>query len=378
MDVSLVLTHDCNLSCTYCFAGEKARRRMSTDTIDQALALAFADAAPRVRISFFGGEPTLEWARIEEATQKAFGLAAQHGKTLQLAMTTNATRIDRARAAFLHDAGFYLGISIDGTEAAHDATRRKRGGQSSFAQTLAGLTACLYEGVSLETISVIDPANVAHLGASVRFLAELGVQRLALNPVYSAEWSDVGLAAWERGYEIAAALYVERAEAGRSIYINALSDKMIAHVKGGLQEGDRCSAGRGSVAVAPSGNIYPCARMVGEDRNGEKEGIVIGDVARGIDRGRAAVFHALHSPAEKPEEIHESCGGCGIKERCMSSCACVNREETGEVGVVGGLTCWHEQMATRIADRIAARLYRKKNRSLLRVIYGLPIEEGVA
>ena len=378
MDVSLVLTHDCNLGCTYCFAGEKARRRMSTETMDQALALAFADDSPRVRISFFGGEPTLEWDRIEEATQKALGLAAHHGKTLQLAMTTNATRIDRARAAFLRDAGFYIGVSIDGTEAAHDATRRKRGGQSSFSQTLAGLTACLYEGVSLETISVIDPANVAHLGQSVRFLAELGVRRLSLNPNFAGEWSELLLAAWERGYESAAALFVERAEVGRSIHINVLSDKMLAHVKGGLQAGDRCSAGRGSVAVAPSGNIYPCARMVGEDRDGEKDRIVIGHAARGIDRGRAAVFHALHSPAEAPEQIHESCGGCGIKQRCMSSCACVNREETGEVGVIGGLTCWHEQLATRIADRTAAQLYRKKNRGLLRMIYGLPIDEVLA
>jgi uncharacterized protein len=374
MDVSLVLTHDCNLACTYCFAGEKDRRRMSEHTLDRALALAFADDQPEVRVSFFGGEPTLEWDRIVEATGKAEGLAQGTGKSLQLCMTTNATRIDRARAAFVKAHGFYVGVSIDGTEAAHDATRRKRGGQSSFSHTLAGLTALLFEGVALETISVIDPANVAWLGESVRFLAGLGVARLALNPRFSGEWTEAALAAWERGYEAAAELFVERAERGEPVHINVLTDKMLAHVKGGLQPGDRCHAGRGSIAVAPSGNIYPCARMVGED-HGEAEGIVLGHVDGGLDAGRCAVFFAMHAPAETPEAVHEGCGGCGIKKRCMSSCACVNREETGEVGVVGGLTCWHEQMAARIADRAAARLYRRRNRSFLRVIYSLPIAE---
>ena len=33
MDISLVLTHDCNLGCTYCFAGKKDRRRMSEETM---------------------------------------------------------------------------------------------------------------------------------------------------------------------------------------------------------------------------------------------------------------------------------------------------------------------------------------------------------
>ncbi len=372
MDVSLVLTHDCNLACTYCFAGEKTRREMTTETIDRALALAFSDDRPDVRISLFGGEPTLKWDRVCEVSRKARELATAHGRRLTLCMTTNATRIDRARAAFLRDAGFYLGISIDGTEAAHDATRPRRGGQSSFCRTLAGLTACLYEGVALESISVIDPANVAHLGASVRYLAELGVQRISLNPSFGGKWSEAELATWEAGYDAIAAFYVERAEAGRPIHVNVLSDKMLAHVKGGLERGDRCAAGRGSYAVAPSGNIYPCARMVGEDRSPE---LVLGHVDRGLDAGRLAVFTALHAPAEEPGQVHEECGGCGVRTRCMSSCACANREETGEVGVVGGLVCWHERMASRIADRAAAGLYRKRNRALLRVIYALPIVE---
>ena len=315
---------------------------------------------------------------MQQVVYEAHALAASSGKALQLSMTTNATRIDRGRAAFLRDAGFYLGISIDGGAAAHDATRPKRGGQSSFSQVMAGLTACLYEGVSFETISVVDPANVEYLGESVRWLAGLGVERISLNPNFAASWSERALLAWERGYEAAGDLFVERATLGRALHVNVLSDKMIAHVKGGLTDGDRCHAGRGSIAVAPSGNIYPCARMVGEDHGGRADGIVLGHTSTGIDRGRVAVFTALLEPAQDPEGADESCGSCSIKSRCMRACACANREETGEVGLTGGLVCWHEQLATRVADRAASQLFLQRNRTLLRVLYALPIAEGVA
>ena len=60
MDVSLVLTHDCNLGCGYCYTGAKFRKRMPREIADKALDLAFNDPAPEVQLSYFGGEPTLE------------------------------------------------------------------------------------------------------------------------------------------------------------------------------------------------------------------------------------------------------------------------------------------------------------------------------
>src|SRR5690242_3737254 len=70
MDVALVLTHDCNLGCTYCYAGEKFRKRMSREVMLGALELAFAGEA-RPQVAFFGGEPLMEWERLVEATLAA-------------------------------------------------------------------------------------------------------------------------------------------------------------------------------------------------------------------------------------------------------------------------------------------------------------------
>ena len=84
MDVSLLLTHDCNLGCTYCYEGEKFRKQMSVEVRERALDLAFADDATRVQVSFFGGEPLLEWAELVAATAAARARALASGKQLVL------------------------------------------------------------------------------------------------------------------------------------------------------------------------------------------------------------------------------------------------------------------------------------------------------
>jgi uncharacterized protein len=360
MDVSLVLTHDCNLGCSYCYAGEKFKKRMSDEVVARALDLAFADGSDAVQLSFFGGEPLLEWEMLVAATEAAESRAAAAGVRLVLTVTTNGTLLDEARADWLIAHGFFVGLSIDGVRAAHDATRPTRGGKPSFDAVARALRILVEKNAWFETISVVDPANVRWLGESLRWLADAGVPRIALNPSFGARWSDADLDAWERGYEDAARLYVERSLAGAPVYINVIEDKLITHVKGGYQPEDRCKMGHGAVAVAPSGNLYPCERMVEEDRDPT---LRIGDVWRGVDGGRRMCLDAQAGP------VNDECGGCGVRTRCMSFCACANRAETGSIGVAGGVQCWHEQMLLRIADEAGAALWRRKSRHFIARVY---------
>ena len=64
MRLSLILTHQCDLACSYCYAGEKSARDMPLEVGEQALERAFATLAPdeALHLGFFGGEPLLAWA----------------------------------------------------------------------------------------------------------------------------------------------------------------------------------------------------------------------------------------------------------------------------------------------------------------------------
>lgn len=364
MDVTLVLTHDCNLGCGYCYAGAKFGKRMPPAIAERALELAFTGAPPRVELSFFGGEPLLEWDQLVTSARSARARAESLGTELRMSVTTNGTLLDDARARLLDELGVHVALSIDGTREAHDSGRPRMGGGSSFDEVLRGLDVLLRRGTTFETISVVTPANAHLVGESVAFLLGRGVPRVGLNPCYEAAFSDDELEAWSRGLEAAADTMIDCFRRGRIVSITVFDNKIMAALKGGLTAVDRCSLGERSFAVAPSGNLYTCERLVAEDDDATH---VMGHVDTGPrPRERACA----------PGPVNRECVECGERDRCSSSCACANLAETGRTDVAGGTQCWHERTTAAVADRVAETLWKEQNPYFIAWFYGRMVSRG--
>ncbi len=360
MDVTLVLTHDCNLGCGYCYAGRKFRKSMPRDIMVKSLDLAFSDGDDgKIQVSFFGGEPTLEWDLLIEAAEYARKIAGN--RHLVQCVTTNGTLLTKERILRLAELDIYVGFSIDGNQRAHEANRPSMNGQSTWTAVSKGLDMMIEAGRPFETISVVTPASVRELGASVGELFARGVPRIALNPCYESVWSDEDLALWEHGLIEAAGIVASHMREGRIVSLNVFDAKIIARIKGGLDEGDKCDLGSGFIAVAPSGNLYPCERLVGEDTD---ERARIGHVSTGVERPRVSNFRAENLPEWHAQ--NEECGNCAEQIRCSNHCACANRAETGNYGTAGGVQCWHEQTTARIADELADTLFAEDNKAFKR------------
>lgn len=358
MDVTLVLTHDCNLGCGYCYAGAKFKKTMPVEIVDRALNLAFSDSPTSVRLSFFGGEPLLEYELLTTAARDARERAARVGATLSMTVTTNGTLLTAERAKELHELGVYVALSIDGTKDAHDSGRPRMGGGSSFDDVERALKLLVKRGLPFETISVVTPNNARFLGDSVEFLFRSGVPRIGLNPCYEAVWSEDELAAFGSGLERAGDSVLEHFRAGRVVSLASFDNKIIAAIKGGLDVGDKCSLGATSLAVAPSGNLYACERDVAED---DANDLVVGHVSS---------YVSSHTEQCERGPVNPECGSCGERWRCASHCACANRAETGRSDVAGGTQCWHERAVARVADRIAETLWKEQNEAFLAWFYG--------
>ena len=113
-------TPACNLACSHCYAATSGAQKVLTT--EQALAVIDDLAAFGVPVLLFsGGEP---FARPDIRTLAAH--AKERG--LRVTFSTNGTLIDDDWADWIRDLGVaYVGISIDGTEAVHDAFRRRPG-----------------------------------------------------------------------------------------------------------------------------------------------------------------------------------------------------------------------------------------------------------
>lgn len=359
MDVTLVLTHDCNLGCGYCYMGAKFNKRMSPEVAQKALDLAFGTGSTRIQISFFGGEPLLAWDQLVTSATEARERAGRDGVDLKMSVTTNGTLLDRERGRILEDLGVYVGLSIDGIQAAHEAGRPMMGGGSSWAGVANGLEVLLERGTAFETISVVTPTNARWLGETVQWLFDKGVPRVGLNPCYEAAFEDAELEVYGKGLEQAADLFVAHFRAGRIVSMPVFDNKILAALKGGLAKEDKCSLGASSVAIAPSGNIYPCEREVAEDENHQ---FVMGNV---LSSGLTVQGEACERGPK-----NEECVSCGENWRCASFCACANKAETGRTDVAGGTQCWHERKTAELADRIAETLWNERNVPFLAWFYG--------
>jgi uncharacterized protein len=362
MELTLVLTHACNLGCPYCYMGAKFGRRMPKEIGDKSLAWGFDRLMPgeEMQLGYFGGEPLMAWDLLQYFHLQARAIAHARGVKLIGAMTTNATLLTEERMEWLAAHNVVVAVSLDGIKAAHDATRPFVNGSSSHEQTLRGLAIALKHAPLTEVICVIDPANVKHMAESARFILDQGVRVLSLSMNYAGNWNEESIAVFEEQVERIGDEFERRFRAGQDIYIAGIDGKIVGRLKRGLKECDKCSFGVGEVAVAPSGNLYPCERLVGEDNETRFQ---IGHIDRGIDTAKLSAINTRRTV------LDPTCAACEIKDRCMNTCGCSNAMSSGDEAVPGAALCLSEQAYARVADRVAHNLFWEGNPIFLRKFY---------
>ncbi len=359
MRVTLFLDHACNLRCTYCYNGRTFRRTMPWEVAERGIALAFDGPGP-CRVSFFGGEPLLRWDLVLACLDHAAAEARRRGSAVEHVLVTNGTLLDRARRDELLRREVFVAVSVDGDAIAHDATRRTARGGPSWARVVRHVRPLLAARPGTKVIAVVDPANVDRLAESLDALLDLGARNLSMNLNYEADWDEAARDRFTSALGRLGERYVAAYRAGRIFSLNLLDSKIVTWVKGGFTCADRCDFGCREVAVSPTGRLYPCDRLVGQD---DRDDVVIGDVWRGVDVARRDALVAAK------DAVLEGCEGCALLPRCMHWCGCVNHAMTGSVGEVSGLLCWFEQRIVEEADRCAALLAAEGNPTFQRRFY---------
>ena len=129
----LGVTEDCNMRCRYCFVHHNPAR-MTFDTAMKALYFLLAQCDPKSKktpsITFFGGEPTLEWDSIIVPIVKR-GRELTDNK-MSFNITSNGVLLDRDKLEFMKANNIGLLFSFDGDEETQNYNRPMKGGQPSF------------------------------------------------------------------------------------------------------------------------------------------------------------------------------------------------------------------------------------------------------
>jgi uncharacterized protein len=349
MHLTLHLSNQCNMRCHYCYV-EKGSTVMSSDTLKKAIALAVRQTAGQtVGIAFFGGEPLLHMELITEAVEYCHQFAEHEGVRFNLKLTTNGLLLNDTFLDYADREGIFVALSIDGIVEAHDFYRMDTSRQGTHTTVLAAAHRLLARQKYSPAMMVVNPATVTYFARGVDFLYRSGFRYIISSLNFAADWDSAALRKLKRQYMQLSAWYYEHTLIEEKFYLSPFEAKIESHVKGNNWCVDRCELGRKRMSVAPSGVIFPCTQFV-DDKN-----YAIGHVDTGIDEElRMRIFERNHR--SQPE-----CLGCAIKSRCLHTCGCLNKQVTGSIDHVAPSLCAHERLLLPIVDRLASRLYQKRN-----------------
>ena len=252
-------------------------------------------------------------------------------------MTTNGTIVSDAAWMLMTRPGLELCVSHDGLPEVHDRHRR-RGNQPTARQVTDTLVRLLAAGREVRAVMVVRPDSAAMLPEGIGWLWERGVRRFDPTLDVWASWDRVGLESLEAGLIGAAEFWRQHLpEIGVSWF-----DEKAAHLLGlPIEASPRCGFGDGEVAVAPSGNLYPCERLIGEDIPDHPLRLP-GHALEGHDFCRSSM----------PGRSAVECAGCAARQQCNTTCRCNNYVRTGDIRRPDALLCFLDRVCVRETARV--------------------------
>lgn len=343
--VTFIVTHQCNLRCSYCYETHKGDGKMSLETARRCVDLLFAEDAKNSElvndteangliIEFIGGEPFLEIDLIDQTMEyflsQAIALNHRWKTRYMINISTNGTLGDDPRVqAFVRKyAGrLSIGVTIDGDKAAHDACRVDCSGCGSYDRAIKMFREVSGPDGKRTTKYTIAPGNLRLFASSVRHLVlEEGCDTVNCNCVYEEGWTvDHARELYRQLKEVSDMVQ----ESGTDTYISIL-DWEAGHHLPDTETQNWCGGDGRMLAFEIDGTVLPCMRYSTLSIPEEERPLYrIGDVAWGIanrpdDKQRLAALRSI----TRQSQSEQRCLDCPINAGC-AWCTAYNYQRTG-------------------------------------------------
>lgn len=348
MNYTLHLTSSCNMACNYCYVKHE-KTSMEWETARKAVDMAAKGSSKSKGIIFFGGEPLLSRDIIYQTVEYCRWLEDKENTKFHFKITTNGLLLDEDFIEFSLRENLFIALSHDGIREAHDMHRADNNGEGTFGRLENKIDMLLKARPYAPVMMVVNPDTVSFFSDSVEYLYEKGFRYIIPSLNYSGKWSDGNMEILKKQYKILGDFYFERTLAEDKFYLSPFEVKISSYINGTSYCSERCELGKKQISVGPDGLLFPCVQFVGDRK------FSIGDVDNGINKAMQNALYMLN------EEEKESCIECAIRKRCNHYCGCMNKQSTGRIDRVSPILCGHEKMLMPIADRLAEKLYKKRN-----------------
>ena len=347
----------CNMRCRYCFYAEEAARREQavSGMMAEETARGLIDAAieavsghGEITFAFQGGEPTLAGLDFFRRFCAYAEERAGGNHRLHWSIQTNGLRLDPEWAEFLREHRFLAGVSLDGTEALHDAFRPDAEGNGTWSRVCSAVKLLRKNRVETNLLCVVTGPAARQPRKVYRTMQALGARHFQFIPCLEPQGAPPGGREWsldpaDYGRFLSAVfdLWMEDWKRGQYISIRAFEDWI--RVAAGLPAEMCATCGQcgGYLAAEADGSLYPCDFYALDEW-------LLGNVKDGLlpamESARMLYFRRLG--AEKPA----ACRSCRFFSLCRGGCPRNRQAEDGQI--VNGLCAAYQIFFSAAEERI--------------------------
>lgn len=172
--IMIIVTNGCNFRCSYCVQEHlnKVMDDVSEEKIVRFLEY-ISQEIKKIRISWFGGEPLLQFDRIERMIQRIEGTCDLNGCILENCMVTNGYSLNDDIIKRICKLNFsYIQFTVDGDKNSHDKRRFLANGKGTYDVVIKNINNVLQAGIPIVLRINIDKENI---GTAENILLEFPV-----------------------------------------------------------------------------------------------------------------------------------------------------------------------------------------------------------
>ena len=355
-NAALNLTQRCNLVCSYCFTKGKTNSvlpfSVGQKAVDFLLRNAIDSGTNKVELSFWGGEPLMEWELLKKIVLYAEEKKSD-GVMINFGGTTNGTLLTEDKFDFLEGHQIFFLVSLDGPAAAHDIHRRFTDGTGSHKTIVNNLEKVLRRWPFYRVRMSLVPERVNCFCEDTKFLFDLGFRHVMFSPVYDMTWTDQNWTDWE-------------AEAMKLVdYISAQQtngiELQVEHFESYMsmdQSKWPCGAGRFYAGINSDGSIWPCSRFnkFGDKRPWHEKEMCLGHLDYGIRPDILKLF------AENNVDhcLKNDCT-CLTATPCHGGCYAANFDLTGDINTPSKDLCAYVHAQQRVSAYYAQKVISQRS-----------------
>ena len=306
------VTEKCNLGCPYCYVANRPTW-MTKEVFDQGMKdlpkMMQRSGDKDYHISFFGGEPLLNWDLITHAVP----YLKSDEKCKGINIITNLTMIDQDKANYLRNNGVGVSWSFDGMssnesrpllpllENTNPETGELFDGILSMYEYKKDIIKNLTNGCKV----MIWPGNTKDMKENFEFLLDWGIDHPDFSIVRDDVWTEDDIIQFRYECERLADFWIEKIKSGKPCSVGflklAILDLLYGLVKGNSRCG--CFAGTNGGVLMSSGEFYPCARFASKK------------IMKMDEQYNFRYYQDIFNPKN-----YDKCEPCDLKQVCNAGC----------------------------------------------------------